>query len=204
MAGEGRKTFVAGEVLLAQELNDYLMDQSVMNFATDAARSSAIPTPTEGMLTLTKDNDEIDYYNGSAWVPALPIGAWQSWSPVLSDGWSNGNGTWIASYVQIGKTVHVKAQFTTGNGTEGTILTCTLPVTANHNMSAIAVGVGGASISGVIYPLRVLMQSSTAFRLYAEKSDAAYLTYANITAAIPATWAASGDVIRFSFTYEAA
>jgi hypothetical protein len=72
MAGKGKKTFVAGEVLLAQDVNDYLMDQSVMNFATEAARSSAIPTPTEGMTsyistTGTASIPQIETYTGSAW-----------------------------------------------------------------------------------------------------------------------------------------
>jgi hypothetical protein len=72
MAGKGKKTFVAGEVLLAQDVNDYLMDQSVMNFATSAARASAIPTPTEGMTsyistTGTATIPQIETYTGSAW-----------------------------------------------------------------------------------------------------------------------------------------
>jgi hypothetical protein len=72
MAGKGKKTFVAGEVLLAQDVNDYLMDQTVMNFATSAARASAIPTPTEGMTsyistTGTATIPQIETYTGSEW-----------------------------------------------------------------------------------------------------------------------------------------
>ena len=72
----GKKTFVAGEVLLAQDVNDYLMDQSVMKFANAAARSSAIPTPTAGMTTYLDDTGsesptatipQIETYNGSEW-----------------------------------------------------------------------------------------------------------------------------------------
>jgi hypothetical protein len=61
----GKKTFVAGEVLTAQDVNDYLMDQSVMTFASSAARSSAIPTPTEGMTTYVSDRNQIETYNGT-------------------------------------------------------------------------------------------------------------------------------------------
>jgi hypothetical protein len=64
----GKKTFVAGEVLTAQDVNDYLMDQSVMTFASDAARSSAIPTPTQGMISYQTDTDAIEAYDGSNWV----------------------------------------------------------------------------------------------------------------------------------------
>jgi hypothetical protein len=68
----GKKTFVAGEVLLAQDVNDYLMDQSVMVFGGTAARSSAIPTPTEGMtsyigVTGTATIPQIEVYTGSTW-----------------------------------------------------------------------------------------------------------------------------------------
>jgi hypothetical protein len=65
MAGKGKKTFVAGEVLLAQDVNDYLMDQSVMNFASSAARASAIPTPTEGMTTYVQDRNQIETFDGA-------------------------------------------------------------------------------------------------------------------------------------------
>ena len=43
--------------------------------------------------------------------------AWQTWAPVLSGGWANGNGVWNARYAQIGKTVHVAAFFTLGTTT---------------------------------------------------------------------------------------
>jgi hypothetical protein len=202
MAGEGRKTFVAGEVLLAQELNDYLMDQSVMNFATEAARSSAIPTPTEGMLALTLDTDEIDYYNGSAWVPALPIGAWQSWSPVLSAGWLNGNGTWDAKYCQIGKTVHVRANFTVGSTTtKGTDMRISLPVTANHTSQTWNCNANVAG--GTQYSMLIRMETTTALRVVAQNAAATYTSITQVTSTVPGTWA-TGDNIAFQITYEAA
>jgi len=58
----GRKVFTAGEVLQAADVNDYLMDQSVMVFAGTAARGSAIPSPTEGMVTYLEDADELQVY----------------------------------------------------------------------------------------------------------------------------------------------
>ena len=152
----------------------------------------------DGALAMRTLGNAIDTSTGQGLL------AWQTWAPTLSDGWTNGTGTWVARYLQIGKTVHVRGQFTTGNGTKGTILTCTFPVTATSNISALPLGTGSASIGGVIYPLRVLYQAAGNFRLYAENASATYLTAANITATVPATWAASGDVFRFSFTYEAA
>lgn len=63
-----KKTFSAGSVLTAADVNTYLMDQSVMVFASDAARSSAIATATAGMVTLLTDSESLEVYNGSGWV----------------------------------------------------------------------------------------------------------------------------------------
>jgi hypothetical protein len=68
LAGLGRKEFNSGDILLASEVQGYLQDQAVMVFDDDAARGSAIPTPSEGMVTYTKDDDAIQVYDGSNFV----------------------------------------------------------------------------------------------------------------------------------------
>ena len=70
MAGLGRKVFTAGDVLTASDVQNYLMDQTVMNFAGTAARSSAIATPTQGMVTYRDDTDNLEVYNGTSWIRA--------------------------------------------------------------------------------------------------------------------------------------
>jgi hypothetical protein len=65
----GKKTFTAGAVLTAADVNDYLMDQSVMNFASSAARASAIPAPTEGMVTYLQDSNIVESYDGANYNP---------------------------------------------------------------------------------------------------------------------------------------
>ena len=70
MPGLGRKIFTAGDVLTANDLQSYAVDQSVMNFAGTAARSSAIATPSEGMVSFRQDIDNLELYNGTAWVSA--------------------------------------------------------------------------------------------------------------------------------------
>jgi hypothetical protein len=67
MAGLGRKVFTAGEVLTAANVQGYLMDQSVMVFASSAARSSAIPTPSAGMVSYLSDTSALQVY-GTAWA----------------------------------------------------------------------------------------------------------------------------------------
>jgi hypothetical protein len=60
--------FVANQVLTAAQVNDYLMNQSVMTFANATARTAAIAAPTEGMVTYLSDTDALEYYDGSAFV----------------------------------------------------------------------------------------------------------------------------------------
>lgn len=68
MAGLGRKDFEAGQVLSAADVNGYLMDQSVQRFASEAARDTAIPTPSEGMVCYLDDTNDVLVYDGSQWV----------------------------------------------------------------------------------------------------------------------------------------
>lgn len=67
MAGLGRKVWSAGDVLAAADVNGYLMDQAVMVFADAAARTSAIGTPTQGMVSYLQDTSTLQVY-GTAWA----------------------------------------------------------------------------------------------------------------------------------------
>jgi hypothetical protein len=67
MAGLGRKEWSPGDTLNAADVNGYLMDQSVMVFAGTAARASAIPTPSAGMVAYSTATS-LQVYDGSAWV----------------------------------------------------------------------------------------------------------------------------------------
>ena len=67
-AGLGYKEFTTGDVLTAADANGYLASQVVMVFASAAARTSAIASPQEGMISYLKDTNGLDKYDGSAWV----------------------------------------------------------------------------------------------------------------------------------------
>ena len=74
--GLGRRTFAAGEVLTSSNVMNYLMDQSVMNFAGTAARGSAIGTAVaEGMVSYINDTDRLEVYRAIG--TAAP-----GWNPV--------------------------------------------------------------------------------------------------------------------------
>jgi hypothetical protein len=63
------KVFSNGSTLPASDINDNLMNQSVIVFSNAAARSAAITSPLEGMLTWLEDVNRYEFYNGSAWAP---------------------------------------------------------------------------------------------------------------------------------------
>jgi hypothetical protein len=67
MAGLGYKAFSSGEVLTASDLNGYGIEQAVMNFNGTAARGSALPSPSTGMVTHI-GGGTVQVYNGTAWV----------------------------------------------------------------------------------------------------------------------------------------
>jgi len=96
--GSGFKTFTAGAVLTASEVNGYLMQQSVPTFTNEAARDAAITSPTEGMYayltaptvpTATGTTTAIPLgvqtiYNGFVWVCTTPVGALSNTSGTLT------------------------------------------------------------------------------------------------------------------------
>ena len=72
MSGLGRKEFNSGDILLASEVQGYLQDQAVMVFDDATARGSAIPSPSEGMVTYDKATDTLEFFDGSSFVPVVP------------------------------------------------------------------------------------------------------------------------------------
>ena len=69
MAGAGYKLFNTGDVLTAAQVNTYLQEQTVMVFASSAARTSALSgVLAEGMVSYLQDSNVVEVYNGSAWV----------------------------------------------------------------------------------------------------------------------------------------
>lgn len=65
MAGAGFKLFQDGQVLLASEVNTYMMEQQIMVFTDAAARDAAISSPSEGMFAFLKDTDTLTVYTTS-------------------------------------------------------------------------------------------------------------------------------------------
>ncbi len=80
------KVFSNGSVLNASEINDNLMNQSVMVFSNSTARAAALPSPLEGMLTWLEDSNKYQYRNGAgAWVDLGGSGILQVVSTAKTD-----------------------------------------------------------------------------------------------------------------------
>ena len=160
-----------------------------------------VPTSTDyvkdGAVAIEALGDAIDTSVGSGLL------AWQTWAPTLSSGWANGNGVWSAKYAQIGKTVHVAGFFTLGTTTtKGSVMTISYPVTAkttgqqtNGNVYAI--------LGATTFPLIMLNSSTGNCQIGTSVANATYTTFNVVTSTTPATWA-TGDIIYFGLTYEAA
>jgi hypothetical protein len=61
------KDFTNGSVLPASDVNTYLMDQVIMTFANSTARTTAIPSPSAGMITYLVDTNTFEYWDGTAY-----------------------------------------------------------------------------------------------------------------------------------------
>jgi len=61
--------FTAGQVLTADQVDTYLMRQTVMVFDDASARDTALSgVLAEGMMAYLKDTNEVLKYDGSSWI----------------------------------------------------------------------------------------------------------------------------------------
>ena len=69
MAGEGYRVWVPGEVITADNVQGYLMDQTVQVYADSTARGTALTGYiAEGMVSYLEDTNSVEVYDGAAWV----------------------------------------------------------------------------------------------------------------------------------------
>jgi hypothetical protein len=203
MAGAGYKTFAVGEKLTANNVNTYLMDQTIPVFATTAARDSAIGSPAEGQTVYITLNDIYQYYNGSSWQNLLFAGAWIAYTPTLTN-FTLGTGSTSAFYYQIiGKQVNVRGRIILGTGGSlGGIPSFTLPVNcvlSNQfwNPSVRLLDFGTETYLGQV------SLSTTGAQINCIGASGTYATSLSVNGSRPMTWAVN-DQIDISFSYEAA
>ena len=133
--------------------------------------------------------------------------SWSTWSPT----WTNltvGNGTLVAKYIQIGKTVFVRLGLVFGNTSaiSGGV-TFTLPVTAAALASASNMEIVGSALvtdnSSNLINGYVALTSTTKGILRVETASGSYVNLSDISSTVPFTWA-TGYIVGLSFVYEAA
>lgn len=208
MAGAGRKTFVQGNILNASEVNTYLMDQAVMVFATTTARDTALTgIVSEGMVCYVSADDNVYVYNGINWKVIANVtgsgsgtfGAWVGYTPTFTN-LTVGNGTTAFTYLQVGKTVHVRGRLTFGTTTSVSgAISLSLPITATSGNFVPQVTVRAGGVDYAAY----MAATTTTVALSAIGSAGTYANRVTTSSTIPGTWT-NADNITFSATYEAA
>ncbi len=171
---EGFKDFVALDVLTSAQVDDYLMRQTVMRFASAAARDSALSgVVVEGMVAYLKDVDQVTIYSGSAWVQMSGIGVWNTWTPTVVQGPAVTVSVGYASYQKLGRLVvgNFVATVTAGTGSAGAAIYVLAPPSP-HNPAAAAqsafIGVGAVTdnSAGKNYVGGLQVASSTLFQFF--------------------------------------
>lgn len=204
---QGYKDFTAGSALPAADLEDYCQNQSVMRFASSAARDTALSSvKTEGMLSYQTDNNDLDIYTGSAFstLIAPAHGAWTAWTPTVTQS-ATVSGSSASYYIRISRLIIASLYFApSSSGTAANAIVISLPVTARGGTTVVYAGpmitVEDTSAASR-WAGPALMVSTTTFKIQDMNSigSSAYLGASSFTAAIT-----TGDFIYGQLMYEAA
>lgn len=197
---QGYHDFTAGEVLTAANLEDYCQNQSVMRFASAAARDTALSgVLTEGMMAYLIDTNSMCTYTGSAWSTVGPVhGAGTSWTPTVTQSGSVTVTVTNAVYWRLGRLVLATARLdVTGSGTGANGVVVSLPVTAAASNRICGTGMILDSSASTFYSGMALQQSTTTCAIIPHNATSS-LGAAAFTAGL-----ASGDVIYVNLSYEA-
>ena len=209
--GSGFKTFTVGEVLSASDVNGYLMGQTLMSFASAAARDAAVTAPVEGMAAYLRDVHAVTVHNGTDWVVAGYMAGAASYTPVWTAVTSNpslGNGAVVGRYQQIGKTVHVYARLTAGStsGYGSGAYRLSLPAAAGTPSTAtdhrIASQFFDAS-AGIYYAGQCQVSNAGYCNVQYFGVSGSNVRILNADSTGPFTWA-TGDIMYVFGTYEVA
>lgn len=203
------KTFSAGDVLTASDVNTYLMGQAVIT-CTSATRPAS---PSEGMTIYETDTDRFYGYSGSAWEVLSRIGAWQSWTPALGSygagtDWALGDGTVSGVYQRVGRMVVAQFLITFGSTTTfGTkFLTVSTPATMRtYSGTNHALGIARLYDVSVTtgYLAEIAYYSPTTVSLAALAAGGSFASMDAVKSTTPMTWQSS-DQISGTFIFEAA
>ena len=181
MAGAGYKQWTTGAVLTSSDMNTYVGDQVCMVFASSSARSSAVSSPTEGMLSYLKDTNAVEAYDGSAWVGFGDVTAVAAGTNIDV---TSGTGPVPSVALAIDAAVSMGSD---GSGVDVTFYSSTagdtmlwdaseekLVITGTNGQNALEVADGDVSITdsltvsgGLVAPLQINAQTGTTYTFVA-------------------------------------
>lgn len=132
--------------------------------------------------------------------------AWKSWTPTLTS-MTLGNGTVVAKYAQVGKTVHYTFKFTLGSTSAmSSNPEFSVPVTINSSYTDFLT-IGDTAVfdnsTSTVYISAATPSTTSKIRMFATGAASTHAVLAGISSTIPITWATS-DILWSAGTYEAA
>ena len=174
-------------------------------------------SPYDGQMIYETDTDATKVWNGSAWVGATNtaslngVGTWTSYTPTWASTGTQpvlGNGTIVARYSQMNKTILVQIALIAGSTTTfGTgTYTFTYPLTANPMGSyniMLTDGMLYDSNVGAGYRLSTTVNAGSTSNFRVAYFSNSSQTFALLGATAPVTLTVS-DEIYVNFMYEAA
>lgn len=199
MTTPGVKTW-GSETLQASDLNSYLMGQTVPRFASQAARDSAISSPSQGQMCWTASPNTLWIYESDNIASAQWVRVWTPWDAAeelaFSSGVTEGDGTWQATQRYEFGGLRIRGQFTLGS---------TSAVTSAPQIELdYALGSGNYNINLG----QAVLRDTSAAQWYSASAIVGIGSHvcliqatggSNIDSTTPFTWA-SGDLILFDIT----
>ena len=155
MAGAGYRTFQSGEILTSNNVQTYLMDQAVQVYAGTAARASAIPSPSTGMVAYATATG-LQVFNGSAWVS---VGG-ATWA-TISGGASTALGTAIGGTTYNVHTFTSDANLVVTTAGLAQVLLIGGGGGAGYGSSSAAGGAGGGGVLDMSDTLTIYLAAGT-------------------------------------------
>lgn len=159
--------------------------------------------PYRGQMIFEYDTDKFVARSIlDVWQDAIPLGAWTSWTPTVTN---LSGGTTFAKYAKIGRIVHFRFRYVLAGAGVGTNPQFTLPFAPSADYTGQDPPIGQSFLidnTTASYPGPVVFSSGSTADIRVTNAAGTYAAMNTITATIPFTWAVN-DALWATGTYEA-